>query len=171
MSVKKSFLEQNFYCQHCNLSMRLPLPLQGELANRFKDFVMTKSEYAPVTSTSPMFGLDCEMCFTSAGCNEVTRISIVNEKYESVYETLVLPKNKIVNYLTPYSGITAEMMSNVTKSLDEVQRDVQQLLPPDAILVGQSLNCDLMACKMMHPYVIDTSVIFNLSGIFKYERK
>lgn len=148
-----------------------PLPLQGELAIRFKDFVMTKSEYAPVTSTSPMFGLDCEMCFTSAGCNEVTRISIVNEKYESIYETLVLPKNKIVNYLTPYSGITAEMMTNVTKSLEEVQRDVQKLLPPDAILVGQSLNCDLMAIKMMHPYVIDTSVIFNLSGMPRVKSK
>lgn len=148
-----------------------PVPLQGELANRFKDFVMTKSEYAPVTPSSPMFGLDCEMCYTSAGCNEVTRISIVNEKYESIYETLVLPKNKIVNYLTPYSGITAEMMTNVTKSLDEVQVDVQKLLPPDAILVGQSLNCDLMACKMMHPYVIDTSVIFNLSGIPRVKSK
>lgn len=148
-----------------------PLPLQGELANRFKDFVMTKREYLPVTSESPMFGLDCEMCYTSAGCNEVTRISIVNENYESIYETLVLPKNKIVNYLTPYSGITAEMMTNVTKSLEEVQRDVQQLLPSDAILVGQSLNCDLMACKMMHPYIIDTSVIFNLSGIPRHKSK
>lgn len=148
-----------------------PLPLQGELANRFKDFVMTKSEYAPVTPSSPMFGLDCEMCYTSAGCNEVTRISIVNENYESIYETLVLPKNKILNYLTAYSGITAEMMTNVTKSLEEVQRDVQELLPSDAILVGQSLNCDLMACKMMHPYVIDTSVIFNLSGIPRMKSK
>ncbi|KAJ6644311.1 Muskelin [Pseudolycoriella hygida] len=148
-----------------------PLPLQGELANRFKDFVMTKNEYRPVTSSSPMFGLDCEMCFTSAGCNEVTRISVVNERYESIYETLVLPKNKIVNYLTPYSGITAEMMSNVTKSLDEVQRDLQKLLPPDAILVGQSLNCDLHAMKMMHPYIIDTSVIFNLSGVPRIKSK
>lgn len=148
-----------------------PLPLQGELANRFKDFVMTKKEYTPVTPSSPMYGLDCEMCYTSAGCNEVTRISIVNENYESIYETLVLPKNKILNYLTPYSGITAEMMLNVTKSLDEVQRDVQQLLPQDAILVGQSLNCDLMAIKMMHPYVIDTSVIFNLSGIPRVKSK
>ncbi len=111
------------------------------------------------------------MCYTSSGSNEVTRISIVNEDYESIYETLVLPKNKILNYLTPFSGITAEMMTNVTKTLEEVQQDVRQLLPPDAILVGQSLNCDLMACKMMHPYVIDTSVIFNLSGIPRVKSK
>lgn len=46
----------------------------------------------------------------------------------------------------------------------QVQDEVCALLPSDAILVGQSLNCDLNAMKLMHPYVIDTSVIFNLSG-------
>lgn len=46
----------------------------------------------------------------------------------------------------------------------QVQDEVSALLPSDAILVGQSLNCDLNAMKLMHPYVVDTSVIFNLSG-------
>jgi RNA exonuclease 1 len=41
---------------------------------------------------------------------------------------------------------------------------VRELLPSDAILVGQSLNCDLNAMHLMHPYCIDTSVIFNLTG-------
>lgn len=141
-----------------------PLPLKGELANRYKDYVLTSDRYAPVTSASPMFGLDCEMCRTSAGMNELTRISIVNEQHESVYETLVRPDNKIVDYLTKFSGITGAMMENVTKTLAEVQQDVRKLLPPDAILVGQSLQSDLVAMRMMHPYVIDTSVIFNISG-------
>ena len=148
-----------------------PLPLQGELANRYKNFVYTKDEYIPVTATSPMFGLDCEMCLTSAGCNELTRISIVNEKYESVYETLVCPKNKIVNYLTEFSGITKELMLNVTKTLQEVQNDVRAILPADAILVGQSLHSDLLVMRMMHPYIIDTSVIFNISGERKIKSK
>ena len=34
----------------------------------------------------------------------------------------------------------------------------------DAIWIGQSLNCDLNALEIMHPYVIDTSVIYNISG-------
>ncbi|XP_031618341.1 RNA exonuclease 5 isoform X2 [Contarinia nasturtii] len=141
-----------------------PLPLRGELANRYKDFVMTKDKYKAVTAQSPMFGVDCEMCRTSAGVNELTRISIINENHESIYETLVCPRNKIVDYLTPFSGITPKMMKNVTKTLTEVQNDIQKLLPADAILVGQSLHSDLMAMRMMHPYVIDTSVIFNISG-------
>lgn len=141
-----------------------PLPLRGELANRYKDFIMTKDKYKGVTAQSPMFAIDCEMCRTSAGVNELTRISIINENHESIYETLVCPRNKIVDYLTPFSGITPQMMKNVTKSLAEVQADIQKLLPADAILVGQSLHSDLMAMRMMHPYVIDTSVIFNISG-------
>ncbi|EDV51158.2 small RNA degrading nuclease 5 [Drosophila erecta] len=148
-----------------------PIPMQGELHTRFRHFKYTKDVYAPVTNRSPMFGVDCEMCQTEAGCNELTRISIVNEKYETVYETLVLPNNRITDYLTQYSGITAEIMEQVTKKLNVVQQEVSELLPPDAILVGQSLNSDLNAMKMMHPYVIDTSVCFNTSGVRRRKTK
>ena len=48
--------------------------------------------------------------------------------------------------------------------LSEVQNALREILPADCILVGQSLNSDLIALKMMHPYVIDTSVIFNITG-------
>ena len=141
-----------------------PMPLSGEFQDRYEGFRMSRESYLPVTSKSPMFGLDCEMCRTVKAENELARVSIVDENYVSVYETLVRPSNKIVDYLTAWSGITKEMMQNVTKTLEEVQADVCNLLPPDAILVGQSLNCDLSAMKLMHPYVIDTSVIFNTTG-------
>ncbi|CRK93430.1 CLUMA_CG006966, isoform A [Clunio marinus] len=141
-----------------------PMPLKGEFLERYRDYRKTKESYKPVTSQSAMFGLDCEMCRTDRGQNELTRVSIVNENYKSIYETLVRPENKIVDYLTQWSGITKEMMKAATKTLSEVQEEVCDLLPPDAILVGQSLNCDLNAMRLMHPYVIDTSVIFNVTG-------
>ena len=55
--------------------------------------------------------------------------------------------------------------------LSNVQKDLKDLLPSDAILVGQSLNSDLAAMRMLHPYVIDTSVIYNLSGDRKKKTK
>ncbi|PNF35208.1 hypothetical protein B7P43_G06862 [Cryptotermes secundus] len=141
-----------------------PLPLKGELRARYTDFVLTKDLYHEVTHSSPMFGLDCEMCRTTSGELEVTRVSIVNEQLEVVYETLVKPYNRITDYLTRFSGITKELLANVEVRLEDVQKDIRALLPPDAILVGQSLNFDLVALKMMHPYVIDTSVIYNITG-------
>ncbi|XP_015123461.1 uncharacterized exonuclease C637.09 isoform X2 [Diachasma alloeum] len=141
-----------------------PLPLRGGLAIRYKDYILTKDEYLEATPTSPMFGLDCEMCRTTSGFLELTRISIVDEKMNVVYDSLVKPENKITDYLTRYSGITEEILKNVTTTLENVQNRLRELLPPDAILVGQSLNADLHTLRMMHPYIIDTSVIFNTTG-------
>lgn len=56
------------------------------------------------------------------------------------------------------------MLDGVTTTLSDVQQTLRKLLPTDAILVGQSLNSDLHTLKMMHPYIIDTSVIFNITG-------
>jgi RNA exonuclease 1 len=38
----------------------------------------------------------------------------VNESLEVVYHTLVKPVNPITNYLTQYSGVTREMLQDVT---------------------------------------------------------
>lgn len=128
-----------------------PMPMKGEFEENFKEYKCTRNSYKPVTSKSPMFGVDCEMCRTIKAENELARVSIVDENYKSIYESFVRPDNKIIDYLTPWSGITAEIMENVTKTLEEVQNEVCELLPTDAILVGQSLNCDLKAMKLMHP--------------------
>lgn len=94
--------------------------------------------------------------FLLVGDLELTRVSAVNEQHEVIYDTLVKPKNKIVDYLTRFSGINAKMMKTVNTDLKEVQKKLRELIPKDAILIGQSLSNDLHALKMMHPYVIDT---------------
>ncbi|XP_076310400.1 RNA exonuclease 5 [Tachypleus tridentatus] len=139
-----------------------PLPVIDK--DEPSDYCFTKKEYLEVSPHSPLFALDCEMCMTTEKKLELTRVSIVNEHLEVVYDSLVKPHNKIINYLTKYSGITKSMLDPVTTRLEDVQKDIQYLLPSDAILCGHSLNCDLEALKMIHPYVIDTSVIYNISG-------
>lgn len=141
-----------------------PLPIKGLMESKYAGYVLTNDSYKDVTSTSPMFGIDCEMCRTTSGDLELTRVSIVDENEKIFYEELVKPDNKIIDYLTRFSGITHKMMKNVTKRLKDVQEDIRRILPSDAILVGQSLSNDLHALKMMHPYIIDTSVIYNITG-------
>ena len=81
------------------------------------------------------------------------------------------PHNKITNYLTRFSGITEGLLVDVETRLADVQNKLRSSLPPDAILVGQSLNGDLNALQMMHPYVIDTSVIYNITGTRRRKTK
>ncbi|XP_020820994.1 RNA exonuclease 5 isoform X2 [Phascolarctos cinereus] len=144
---------------------KFDFPLQG-LAN-CKNFVSTEC-VGPVSDSSPLFGLDCEMCLTPNG-NELTRVSLVNAEGRCVMDELVKPDNKILNYLTRFSGITRKILKPVTTKLRDVQAKLKKLLPPDAVLVGHSLNADLQALQMIHPNVIDTSLLFvrNLGRRFK----
>ncbi|XP_012320110.2 RNA exonuclease 5 isoform X3 [Aotus nancymaae] len=131
-------------------------PLQG-----FPDcenFVLTKHN-GSVTDNSPLFGLNCEMCLTSKG-RVLMRISLVSEGGCCVMDKLVKPENKILDHLSSFSGITNKILNPVTTKLKDVQRQLKALLPPDAVLVGHSLDLDLRALKMIHPYVIDTSLLY-----------
>lgn len=87
-------------------------------------------------------------CETVAGL-ELTKVSVVDEELQVIYDTLVKPPNPIINYLTRYSGITEEKLQGVTKTLREVQEDLVQLIPEDTILVGHSFENDLIALKVM----------------------
>lgn len=140
-----------------------PAPVPGCLGYKDPEYSFSHEEYKEVAVNSPMFGVDCEMCLTSIKQLELTSISVVNEQGKLVYHTLVKPQNRIINYLTKYSGITEEKLRYVKKTLEDVHNDLRKILPTDAILVGHSLNSDLKAMKMMHPYVIDSSLIYNLT--------
>ena len=46
-----------------------------------------------------MYALDCEMCYTTAG-PELTRITVIDWKLNTVYDTIVKPDHPIVDYNT-----------------------------------------------------------------------
>ncbi|BET03032.1 EXOIII [Nesidiocoris tenuis] len=143
----------------------IPVPyLAQKTPAKYQGFVPSRDSYTEVSDNSPIWAVDCEMCQTSMG-SELTRISVINENFEVVYESLVKPYNTITNYLTQYSGITKRDLADVWIRLEDVQEDLRHLLPPDVILAGHSVGFDLHAMKLFHPYIIDTSVCFNLSGV------
>uniref|UniRef100_A0A665SYK8 Exonuclease domain-containing protein n=1 Tax=Echeneis naucrates TaxID=173247 RepID=A0A665SYK8_ECHNA len=124
----------------------------------FEEFVCTDSVDC-VTDRSPLYGLDCEMCLTEKG-NELTRVSLVDSDGNCVMDELVKPQNRILSYLTKFSGITAAMLRPITTTLRDVQAKLRAVLPWDAVLVGHSVNNDLIALKLIHPHVIDTSLLY-----------
>ena len=114
-----------------------------------------------------VFGLDCEMVMSSVG-SELARISLIqlksfhDDKLETItiLDALVKPHNPVKDYLTRYSGITASLLEPVTTRLSQIQVALQRILRPSDILVGHSLENDLMAAHFIHPRVVDTSLIF-----------
>ena len=114
----------------------------------------------------PLFAIDCEMVQTSAGSKmgsdigELGRVSVVNEDLVCVYDTYVKPASEVTDYRTRFSGLTAEILDGVETTLKDVQDKILSLLPPNAILIGHSLENDFHAMQFRHPFVIDTSLIF-----------
>jgi len=137
----------------------------------YKNFVLTNTEYKPVTDNSPMFSIDCEWCLCVGGAKGLSRVAVVDEQSKEVYHTFVKPKLPIVDYLTKYSGITKELLRKVRTTEDDVRRELLKILTPDCIIVGQTVSSDLVALKLIHPYIIDTAVIYNLTGHRKWKSK
>ncbi|XP_006892768.1 PREDICTED: putative RNA exonuclease NEF-sp-like [Elephantulus edwardii] len=131
-------------------------PLQG--LSDYNNFVPTKCS-GSIMDNSPLFGLGCEMCLTSKG-RKVTRISLVAEGGRCIMDEFVQPDSQILRSLTSFSGIKKKILDPVTTKLKDVQKQLKALLPPDAVLVGHSLNLDLRTLKMTHPYIIDTSLLY-----------
>mmetsp|Transcript_8493 Transcript_8493/g.12018 ORF Transcript_8493/g.12018 Transcript_8493/m.12018 type:complete len:342 (-) Transcript_8493:37-1062(-) len=106
-----------------------------------------------------MFGLDCEMVTTARGL-ELARVTVVNQLHKVVYDSLCKPENEITNYNTKWSGITEDMLKNVKKNLKTVQQELCSIMHREDILVGHSLENDLLALNIVHTRVIDTAVLY-----------
>lgn len=103
--------------------------------------------------------MDCEMVYTQGG-QELARVTVTDCENNSVYETLVRPDRKVIDYNTRFSGITAEDMDGVTTTIRDVQAVLLSLFTEKTILIGHSLESDLVAVKIIHDTVVDTAVVF-----------
>ncbi|CAL1540651.1 unnamed protein product, partial [Lymnaea stagnalis] len=106
-----------------------------------------------------IYSMDCEMVYTKAGL-ELARVTVVDEDCKTVYETFVKPETEIIDYNTRFSGITAADMVGVSTNLLGVQAVMLSMVSDKTILIGHSLESDLVALKLIHSTVVDTSLVF-----------
>ncbi|KAI0266318.1 hypothetical protein BGY98DRAFT_1191446 [Russula aff. rugulosa BPL654] len=111
--------------------------------------------------TQSVYAIDCEMCLTEDG-KALTRVCIIDfVTNEVVKDQLVKPPSPITDYLTRFSGITAEALEPITTTLADVQAHLRTLITPSTILLGHSLESDLRALQLSHSRCIDTALIFH----------
>jgi len=124
--------------------------------------IPTKEKYTRVTKDSPIYVLDCEMCVTELNRSEITRVTLITEDGSVLIDSFVKPINKITDYVTCYSGVAEESLKNVSTQLTDIQEAFRRILPPDAILCAHSIENDLKALRMSHPYCIDVGSAYKM---------
>ncbi|OQR84961.1 exonuclease [Achlya hypogyna] len=134
------------------------LPFDSKVGDDGTPFVETKPAPAD-TPVRKMVALDCEMCKTTKGV-ELTRISIVDEDHTVLLDEYVVPPNPIVDYCTQYSGITAETLEDCDNTLAMIQEKVLSIIAAETILVGHSIENDLLALRLLHRRLIDTALLY-----------
>ena len=113
-----------------------------------------------ITSGLDIYALDCEMVLTTDDVYSLARISVLDWSGTTVLDSFVKPSMEIKNYFTQFSGITPALLSNVTTTLADIQSQLLTLLTPSTVLLGHSLESDLNAMKLTHPFIVDTALIY-----------
>ncbi|XP_077972095.1 uncharacterized protein LOC120338895 [Styela clava] len=132
-------------------------------------YVRTLMKSPPSDGNAGIFTLDCEMSYTVNGL-ELIRVSVLDTNCELIYDTLVKPSGRVLDYNTRWSGITEDNMTNVKTTIRDVQAVFLSKFSADTILMGHSLESDLIALRIIHETVIDTSVVFPHKRGFPYKR-
>ncbi|CAF3341849.1 unnamed protein product [Rotaria sp. Silwood1] len=93
-------------------------------------------------------------------------ISIVDEELNCIYQTLIKTNDNqhMENYQQRREQVL-EIVPNINeRSLEQVHEDLKILFDDDLILAGHSIENDLKYLQIYYPYIIDTSIIYNLTG-------
>ncbi|KAN0070342.1 Ribonuclease H-like domain containing protein [Elaphomyces granulatus] len=96
--------------------------------------------------------IDCEMIGVGPNPDKesaLARVSIVNWNGDQVYDSFVRPKEKVTDWRTRVSGVSAKDMA-YARSLEEVQRHVADIIE-DTVLIGHAIKHDLNALLLSHP--------------------
>lgn len=141
----------------------------------------TQAEKGPLEPVS----IDCEMGYTTLGLELIRLTAVSWPEGRNLLDVLVRPTGEILDLNTRFSGVTSQDYASakpynpstsspdmtdengktkpplpVVQSLVEARELLLSLLQPETPLIGHAIDNDLNACRIIHPTVIDTVLLF-----------
>lgn len=104
--------------------------------------------------------VDCEMVLCGEGFYALARLTVTDGAGAVLVDALVKPPRAVSDYLTQWSGITAELLATATVTFDEARLLLLRAVRAHHVLVGHSLENDLKALKVSHSRVLDTGILY-----------
>lgn len=126
---------------------------------------------------------DCEMCYTTKGLELIRLTAISWPEKNLLLDILVQPFGEILDLNTRFSGVSQQMYLDAPKygthalsppsqsdrSSPQLERVASplaarqllfDLIDTDTPLIGHAIDNDLNACRIIHPFVIDTVFMY-----------
>ena len=110
--------------------------------------------------------IDCEMVAVNMGYSELARISAVDYfSGETLVDRFVEPEERVVDWRTPYSGVTAQILAKAKASgeifngLKEAREALLEHIDDDTILIGHTMNNDLDALRITSHRIVDIHIL------------
>lgn len=148
-----------------------------------------KTPWQPERRSRPPVTFDCEMGHTTLGMELIRLTAVSWPDGKTLLDILVRPMGEILDLNSHFSGVFPEHYANAvpynpsapipeeeatknaeTKPLQIVESPAAarellfQHLQPDTPLIGHAIDNDLNACRIIHPTVIDTVLLYPARG-------
>ena len=116
---------------------------------------------------TPVFSIDVECVATSTlhNARSIAHIAMVDEWCRPVCSLYVKQEKKVASYLTPVTGVTAEIIEKHGMFLSDALIQLRQHLPPNAVLVGQNIKKDVEWLNLAEG--LDFASMIDLVALFR----
>eukprot|EP00596_Hydrurales_sp_CCMP1899_P000881 CAMPEP_0119042992 /NCGR_PEP_ID=MMETSP1177-20130426/16325_1 /TAXON_ID=2985 /ORGANISM="Ochromonas sp, Strain CCMP1899" /LENGTH=305 /DNA_ID=CAMNT_0007010135 /DNA_START=140 /DNA_END=1057 /DNA_ORIENTATION=- len=115
----------------------------------------------------PVYSIDVECVATGVQHNarSIAQVALVDEWSRPVFSVLIKQDMPVYSYITELTGLTKEILDSHGLSLAEALALLRAHLPPNAILVGQSILKDVQWLQLAEG--VDYFSLIDLSALFR----
>lgn len=117
--------------------------------------------------TGPLYSIDVECVATGTQHHDrsLAQIGLVDGTCTPVLNVYVKPELPVVSYLSPITGLTAELLEQQGVRLEDALAQLRSRLPSNAILVGQNILKDIEWLGLKEG--VDFAFAIDLAALFR----